>query len=59
LWPPGVASIFTTELEVSADGYVSMKVALPDSGSNHGTALARLVAEMLGFRSPAAEGVAG
>jgi CO/xanthine dehydrogenase Mo-binding subunit len=26
-----------------------MKIALPDSGSNHGTALAHLVAEMLGF----------
>jgi CO/xanthine dehydrogenase Mo-binding subunit/aerobic-type carbon monoxide dehydrogenase small subunit (CoxS/CutS family) len=45
---PG-ASIFTTELELGADGYVTMKVALPDSGSNHGTALAPLVAEMLGF----------
>ena len=45
---PG-ANIFSTELEVDADGYVTMKVALPDSGSNAGTALAHLTAEMLGF----------
>ena len=34
---------------LDADGFVTMKVALPDSGSNAGTALAHLVAEMLGF----------
>ena len=43
------AAVFGTELELGADGYVTMKVALPDSGSNHCTALAHLVAEMLGF----------
>jgi xanthine dehydrogenase YagR molybdenum-binding subunit len=43
------AAVFGTELELGADGYVTMKVALPDSGSNAGTALAHLVAEMLGF----------
>src|SRR5215469_194717 len=45
---PG-AGVFGTELELTADGFVTMKVALPDSGSNAATALAHLVAEMLGF----------
>jgi CO/xanthine dehydrogenase Mo-binding subunit/aerobic-type carbon monoxide dehydrogenase small subunit (CoxS/CutS family) len=45
---PG-AQIFSSELDLTADGIVTMKNALPDSGSNHGTALAHLVAEMLGF----------
>jgi CO/xanthine dehydrogenase Mo-binding subunit/aerobic-type carbon monoxide dehydrogenase small subunit (CoxS/CutS family) len=43
------AAVFGTELDLTADGYVTMKVALPDSGSNAATALAHLVAEMLGF----------
>ena len=33
----------------AADGNVTMKIALPDSGSNAATALAHMVAEMLGF----------
>lgn len=45
---PG-AAVFGTDLEVAADGFVTMKVALPDSGSNAATALAHLVSEMLGF----------
>ena len=45
---PG-ANVFTAELELGADGYVTMKIALPDSGSNAATAQAHLVAEMLGF----------
>jgi CO/xanthine dehydrogenase Mo-binding subunit/aerobic-type carbon monoxide dehydrogenase small subunit (CoxS/CutS family) len=45
---PG-AAVFGTELELSADGFVTMKIALPDSGSNAATALAHLVAEMLGY----------
>jgi putative selenate reductase molybdopterin-binding subunit len=43
------ATIFSSELDLTADGNVTMKIALPDSGSNHGTALGHLVAEMLGF----------
>jgi CO/xanthine dehydrogenase Mo-binding subunit/aerobic-type carbon monoxide dehydrogenase small subunit (CoxS/CutS family) len=43
------ASVFGAELEVSTTGDVTMKIALPDSGSNAGTALAHVVAEMLGF----------
>src|SRR5207244_2636370 len=45
------ASVFGSELEVGSDGAVTMKIALPDSGSNAGTALAHVVAEMLGFSS--------
>jgi CO/xanthine dehydrogenase Mo-binding subunit len=45
---PG-ANVFEGELELTADGLVTMKIALPDSGSNAATALAHLVAEMLGF----------
>ena len=45
---PG-ASIFGAELELGANGHVTMKIALPDSGSNAATALAHLTAEMLGF----------
>jgi putative selenate reductase molybdopterin-binding subunit len=43
------ANIFSTELDLSADGAVTIKIALPDSGSNSATALAAMVAEMLGF----------
>jgi xanthine dehydrogenase YagR molybdenum-binding subunit len=42
-------STFGAEVEVNADGYVIMKNALPDSGTNHDTGLAQVVAEMLGF----------
>jgi xanthine dehydrogenase YagR molybdenum-binding subunit len=45
---PG-AAVFGTELELGPDGYVTMRVALPDSGSNAATALAHVVSEMLGF----------
>jgi CO/xanthine dehydrogenase Mo-binding subunit/aerobic-type carbon monoxide dehydrogenase small subunit (CoxS/CutS family) len=45
------ASVFGAELEVRSDGDLIMKIALPDSGSNAGTALAHVVAEMLGFTS--------
>ena len=43
------ANIFTSEVDLGADGNVTMKIALPDSGSNAATALAALVAEMLGY----------
>ena len=45
---PG-ANIFSSDVDVTADGNVTMKVALPDSGSNAATALAAMVAEMLGY----------
>ena len=41
--------MFGAAVEVTADGYVNMRNALPDSGTNHDTALAQIVAEMLGF----------
>jgi CO/xanthine dehydrogenase Mo-binding subunit/aerobic-type carbon monoxide dehydrogenase small subunit (CoxS/CutS family) len=41
--------VYSTELELTPDGFVTMKVALPDSGSNAVTAHAHLVAEILGF----------
>ena len=40
---------FGAELEINANGNITMKNALPDSGTNHDTALAHLVSEMLGF----------
>jgi xanthine dehydrogenase YagR molybdenum-binding subunit len=40
---PG-ANIFSSDIDVGADGNVTMKIALPDSGSNAATALAALVA---------------
>jgi CO/xanthine dehydrogenase Mo-binding subunit len=43
------AAVFGTELELGPGGNVTMRVALPDSGSNAATALAHLVAEMLGY----------
>lgn len=43
------AQIFSSDLDLTADGNITMRNALPDSGSNHGTALGHLVAEMLGF----------
>ena len=45
----GNRQIYGAELELGADGDVIMKDALPDSGSNHDTGLAHVVAEMLGF----------
>ena len=43
------ANIFTADLDLTADGNVTMKIALPDSGSNAASALAAVMAEMLGF----------
>ena len=43
------ANIFSSDLDINADGSVTMRIALPDSGSNAATALAAMVAEMLGF----------
>jgi len=47
----GQQEVFGAELEVTPTGTIIMKNALPDSGTNHDTALATLVAEMLGFTS--------
>jgi CO/xanthine dehydrogenase Mo-binding subunit len=45
----GGGGVFGAELELGVDGNVILKFALPDSGTNHATALAHLVSEMLGF----------
>src|SRR6185503_3070687 len=45
----GNFGVFSAELELGTDGRILMKNALPDSGTNHDTALAHLVAEMLAF----------
>jgi CO/xanthine dehydrogenase Mo-binding subunit len=37
------------EIEITADGKALMKSNIPDSGSNHDTALCAVVAEMLGY----------
>ncbi len=47
----GNRQVYGAEIELGADGDVIMKNALPDSGSNHDTALAQIVAEILGFTS--------
>ena len=46
-----VLGTFGAELEINASGQVIMKNALPDSGTNHDTALAHVVSEILGFTS--------
>ena len=45
----GFNAPYGAEVELNADGHVVMKNALPDSGTNHATALAQMVAEILGF----------
>ena len=45
----GGGGAFGAEVQLDANGNVTMRNALPDSGTNHDTALAHIVAEMLGF----------
>jgi xanthine dehydrogenase molybdenum-binding subunit len=45
----GGEGVYTADLELGADGYVTTRFGLPDSGTNHATAMCSLVAEMLGF----------
>ena len=45
----GGSAPFNAELELRADGNVYLHFAQPDSGTNHGTSMAGLVAEILGF----------
>jgi CO/xanthine dehydrogenase Mo-binding subunit len=47
----GGGQTFGSQVEVRPDGTVLMRNAMPDSGTNHDTALAHMVAEMLGFTS--------
>jgi CO/xanthine dehydrogenase Mo-binding subunit len=45
----GDGEVFHAELELNVDGNVTLHFAQPDSGTNHATAMATLVAEILGF----------
>jgi CO/xanthine dehydrogenase Mo-binding subunit len=47
--PGGEGDIFNAELELNSEGHVVMHFAQPDSGTNHGTAMAIQVGEILGF----------
>jgi CO/xanthine dehydrogenase Mo-binding subunit len=47
----GGLGTFNAAIELTADGHVTIMNAQPDSGTNHDTAMATLVAEMLGFTS--------
>ena len=43
------SGVYSADLEVGIDGYVTMKNALPDSGTNHDSAIAAMASEILGF----------
>jgi CO/xanthine dehydrogenase Mo-binding subunit len=45
----GMGDPFNAELELNANGEVILHYAQPDSGTNHGTAMAMQVGEILGF----------
>jgi CO/xanthine dehydrogenase Mo-binding subunit len=47
----GNLGTFSAEIEVSANGNIITRNGQPDSGTNHDTAMATLIAEMLGFTS--------
>jgi CO/xanthine dehydrogenase Mo-binding subunit len=47
----GGQGTFGSQVDIRPDGTVLMRNAMPESGTNHDTALAHLVAEMLGFTS--------
>src|SRR5207248_4556170 len=45
----GFASVYGAEVEMDSTGRVILKSAMSDSGTNHDTGMAILVAEMLGI----------
>jgi xanthine dehydrogenase YagR molybdenum-binding subunit len=45
----GAVGAYGGEIEITADGKALMKSNIPDSGSNHDSALCAVVAEMLGY----------
>ena len=45
----GGEGIFQAELELDQTGTITLRNAMPDSGTNHDTAIAMLVSEILGF----------
>ena len=47
----GQEGIFQADLELDQTGTITLRNAMPDSGTNHDTAIATLVSEILGFTS--------
>jgi CO/xanthine dehydrogenase Mo-binding subunit len=45
----GNADVYQSEIELNADGNIVLHFAQPDSGTNHGTAIAMQIAEILGY----------
>jgi CO/xanthine dehydrogenase Mo-binding subunit len=45
----GEVGIFQTDLELDASGTITLRSAMPDSGTHHDTGMATRVAEILGY----------
>jgi CO/xanthine dehydrogenase Mo-binding subunit len=45
----GEDGIFQTDVELDANGIITLRSAMPDSGTNHDTGMTTLVAEILGY----------
>jgi CO/xanthine dehydrogenase Mo-binding subunit len=45
----GINDVYNGEVEITADGNVTLHYAQPDSGTNHGTSMSIQVGEILGF----------
>ena len=45
----GEEGVFQTDLELDANGLITLRSAMPDSGTNHDTGMTTLVAEILGY----------
>ena len=45
----GGADVYQSEIELNAEGNILLHFAQPDSGTNHGTAIAMQIAEILGY----------
>jgi xanthine dehydrogenase YagR molybdenum-binding subunit len=45
----GGADVYESEIELNSEGNIILRFAQPDSGTNHGTAIAMEIAEILGF----------
>jgi CO/xanthine dehydrogenase Mo-binding subunit len=45
----GDNGIFQTDVELDANGMITLRSAMPDSGTNHDTGMTTLVAEILGY----------
>jgi CO/xanthine dehydrogenase Mo-binding subunit len=45
----GEGAIFSSFIDLTSDGVITLHWALPDSGTNHGTSMAMQIAEIMGF----------